>query len=406
MENRRTTADQILVRKHNTAIILDCLRLNAPLSRADISNRTGLNRSTVSNIVNELIREGLVRETELQKTGLGRPGMALEPSPDGACAIGAQIGVDFVSISLVDFVAEPMWRKRVAVDPELGQTDFIARAGDLVQEALCHAERRGSRPLGIGVGVPGLVDIERGELMFAPYLQWHNVPLRDMLMQRFDMPVFIENDANAAALGEYYFGVARGAENFVYLMAGVGLGGGIVLGGKLFRGSGGYAGEIGHMSVNPDGALCGCGRRGCWEPLVGPRAVTRHIQMMLQDGADSLIRQLAQENLQKITFDQVTQAAEAGDTVALDALHDVGKWLGVGIANLVNVFNPELIVLGGQLALASKILTPVIETTVREQALKQPLELLKIATSAHGSEACVVGSAALVLDEILRYPLS
>ncbi len=406
MENRRTTADQILVRKHNTAIILDCLRLNAPLSRADISNRTGLNRSTVSSIVNELIQQGLVRETELQKTGLGRPGMALELSPHGACAIGAQIGVDFVSISLVDLVAEPVWHQRVAVDPEMGQSAFIERAGDLVQEALRHAETRGSRPLGIGVGVPGLVDIQQGDLVFAPNLKWSHVPLGKIFSKRFDLPVFVENDANAAALGEYYFGAARAAENFIYLSADVGLGGGIVLGGKLFRGSSGYAGEVGHISVDVNGELCGCGRRGCWELMVGPRAVVHQIQTILHRGSESLIYELAQHDLEAITFAQVIQAAEAEDAVALDVLRDAGKWLGIGIANLVNAFNPELIVLGGTLALAWHIVIPVIQATVQEQAMKPSQQVLKIATSAHGSEACVVGAAALVLDEILRYPLS
>jgi len=402
--NRHKTGDQMLVRQLNTAIILDCLRLNAPLSRAETSSKTGLNRSTVSSIVNQLVQEGLVREIEFQKDKLGRPGMLLELSPDGACAIGAEIGVGFVSIMLADFGAKPIWCKRVAVDPEIEQSAFIKRAGDLIQEALARAKRQGSRPLGIGVGVSGLVDVRQGELVFAPNLKWSHVPIRQMLMERFDVPVFVENDANAAALGEYYFGVARGVENFIYLSADVGLGGGIVLGGKLFRGNGGYAGEVGHMAFDPNGDLCGCGRRGFWESLVSPRAVVRNIQATLQNGTDSLIRQLADGNLNNITFDQVIEAAQANDQVALCALQDVARWLGIGIANLVNTLNPELVVLGGGLARASMALTPVIETTVRENALEQPRKALKIAVSAYGSEACVVGAAAIVLDEILRYP--
>ncbi len=402
--SRRMTADQAVVRKHNTAVILDCLRLQAPLSRAEISSATGLNRSTVSSIVNELIQHGLVRETVLRKNRLGRPGMPLELSPGGACAIGAEIGVGFVSILLADFVAQPIWRKRVNLDSKLGQTSYIERVADLIQEALVHANENGSRPLGIGLGVPGLVDIERGELMFAPNLKWSHVPLGALLANRFDLPVFVENDANAAALGEYYFGAAREAEDFIYLSADIGLGGGIILGGKLFRGRGGYAGEIGHMAVDPDGEPCGCGRRGCWERLVGPRAVVRQIQTILRNGGDGMVRQLVDGDLNAITFDHVIQAAEAGDPVARRALQDVGRWLGIGIANLVNAFNPELVVLGGALACASNVLLPVIQMTVREQALEPSQHILKIGTSQHGAEACVVGAAALVLDKILRYP--
>jgi glucokinase-like ROK family protein len=402
--NRQKTGDQMLVRRLNTAIILDRLRLNAPLSRAGISSCTGLNRSTVSSIVSALIKEGLVHETEFQKDKLGRPGLLLELSPSGARAIGVQIGVDFVSVMLADFVAKPIWHKRVAIDPAIGQAIFIERTGDLIQEALQQAKRNGSQMLGICVGVPGLVDLNLGELVFAPNLKWRRVPLRQILAGRFDVPVFVENDANASALGEYYFGVARAVKDFVYLTADIGLGGGIILGGKLFRGKGGYAGEVGHMSFDPNGALCACGRRGCWESLVSPRSVVQNIRATLSDGTESLIRDLVQGNLNDISFDTVLQAANANDRVALQALQGVGQWLGRGIANLVNTFNPELVVLGGALARASKILTPAIEATVKETALRQPQETLQIATSAYGSEACVVGAIAIVLDEILRYP--
>ena len=197
---------------------------------------------------------------------------------------------------------------------------------------------------------------------------------------------------------------SHAVKDFIYLTADVGLGGGIVLGGKLFRGNGGYAGEVGHMSFDPNGALCECGRRGCWESLVSPRSVVRNIQTILGNGAESIVRDLVKGNLNDITFDIVLQAANTNDAVALQALQGVGRWLGLGIANLVNTFNPELVVLGGALAQASQILTPVIEATVKENALRQPQETLKIATSAYGSEGCVVGAVAIVLDEILRYP--
>jgi glucokinase-like ROK family protein len=402
---RHTIADQELVRKLNTAVILDCLRLNQLLSRADLSHRTGLNRSTVSNIVSELIAKRLVRETQPQKDKLGRPGMALELDPNGGAAIGVELNVDFISVLLTDFVAKPYWRKRIMVDPTTGQPALLATAEALIEEALEHARANKACPLGIGVGVPGLVDIQQGTLIFAPNLKWHDLPLRRMWSQRFGLPVFVENDANAAALGEYYFGVAREVKNFIYLSTGVGLGGGIVLDGKLFRGHSGYAGEIGHTMIEPNGLPCGCGRRGCWETLVGPRAIVRQIQVTLQHGATSLIRDLAQHDLDNVTFEQIVAAAESGDAIALSALYTSAKWLGVGIANLVNVFNPEMVVLGGILSHASKLWEPVLTATVKELALKQPLATLKLTTSAHGAEACVVGTVALVLDDILRHPV-
>lgn len=401
----RQTGDQLLVRRLNTAVILDCLRLNAPLSRADISSRTGLNRSTVSSIVNKLVHGGLVRETEFQKDKLGRPGLSLELSPHGACAIGVQMGVDFISVMLVDFVAQPIWSKHSPLEATIGQARFIKLLGDLIQQALAQARRRKSKPLGIGVGVPGLVDLQEGKIAFAPNLGWNAVPLREMLRQRFAVPVFVENDANASALGEYYFGVARQVNDFIFLTADVGVGAGIILNGKLFRGSSGYAGEVGHMSFDPHGELCGCGRRGCWEAQVSPRSAIKTIQAALRKtGASSTLRALTHNHIDKLTFDIVLQAAQRQDPLALKTLQDVGRRLGLGIANLVNAFNPELIVLGGALARAGAILAPIIETTVEQNTLQQPREALKIAVSAFGAEACVVGAAAIVLDEILRYP--
>lgn len=400
-----STADQVLVRKLNTSLILDCLRTRGPISRARLSAVTGLNRSTVSSLINDLLEENLVREIGLEPSGRGRPGMLLELSPDGGCAVGVEIGVDFISVFLTDFVAQVLWRQRVSSDPDDGQGVILERAEAIVQAALEIGKDRGLRPLGIGVGVPGLVDVRQGSLMFAPNLHWRNVPLRQMWTQRFNLSVFVENEANAAALGEYYFGVARDVQSLIYLSAGVGLGGGIIIKGKLFRGSGGYAGEVGHMTIDPNGEPCGCGKRGCWETVVGPRAIVRQVREALETNAESQIRTLVQDDLSSIDVDVVVRAAQAGDNVARKALEEVGVQLGIGIANLVNAFNPEMVVLGGALSLASTFFLPVIEETVRKHALAQPYDIVKVTASAHDADACVMGAVALVLDEILREPM-
>jgi glucokinase-like ROK family protein len=400
-----STADQVLVRKLNTSLILDCLRTRGPLSRARLSAVTGLNRSTVSSLVNDLLEEHLVREIGLEPAGRGRPGMLLELSPDGGCAVGVEIGVDFISVVLTDFVAQILLRQRISSDPEDGQDVIVERAEAIVRAALEIGKDRGLRSLGIGVGVPGLVDVQQGSLVFAPNLHWRDVPLRQMWTQRFNLSVFVENEANAAALGEYYFGVARDVQSLIYLSAGVGLGGGIIIKGKLFRGSGGYAGEVGHMTMDPNGKPCGCGKRGCWETVVGPRAIVRQVREALETNAESQIRTLVQDDLESIDVDVVVRAAQAGDHVARKALEEVGVQLGIGIANLVNAFNPEMVVLGGALSLASTFLLPVIEETARKHALAQPYDIVKVAASAHGADACVVGAVALVLDEILREPM-
>jgi glucokinase-like ROK family protein len=402
---QRATANQGLIRKLNTSLVLDCLRTSAPLSRADISAKIGLNRSTVSSVINELHQKKLVREMGSQPAGRGRPGISLELNPNGGCAVGVEIGVDFISTVLTDFTAQPLLRQRIASDPQDSQSTIIKRAESLIQEALNIGEKKGLPHLGIGLGVPGLVDIREGKLVFAPNLSWHDVPFREKWTQRFEIPVFVENEANAAALGEYYFGVAHNVQNVLHLSAGVGLGSGIIINGRLFRGSGGYAGEAGHMTIDPDGELCGCGKRGCWETVVGPRAIARRVRKALENGEKSQIPALVEDDLSRVNVEVVVQAAQAGDRAAKTALKEVGVQLGVGIANLVNLLNPELVVLGGALSLASPFLLPAVEETVHQHALEKPLEEVKVAVSAHGPDACVMGAIALVLDDILREPM-
>lgn len=405
MTRAPATADQILVRKLNTSLIMECLRTSGPLSRAGLSSVTGLNRSTVSSIIHDLLEKNLVREIGIQSSaGTGRPGILLELNPDGGCAIGVEIGVDFISAVLTDFVARILWRQRIPTNPDEKQEAIIQKAEEIVEKALAIGKAHGLSPLGIGLGVPGLVNIQEGTLVFAPNLRWFNVPLRQMWAQRFGIPVYVENEANAAALGEYYFGNARDVQNLIYLSAGVGLGGGIIIKGRLFRGSNGYAGEIGHMTVDPNGEPCGCGKRGCWETMVGPRAIVRRVRRALESGKESSILSAVGNDLNQIDMNVVVQAAQAGDPVARAALEEVGVYLGIGISNLVNAFNPEMVVLGGALTLASSFLLPVIEETVRVHALPQPREALTIIPSAHGADACVMGAVALVLDEILREP--
>jgi glucokinase-like ROK family protein len=396
------TADQVWVRRKNRAIILEMLRTNRTLSRAGLAAGSNLNPSTVSSIISELINENLVCETDLVQSATGRPGRLVALNPAGGCSIGVEINVDYVMLVLTDFTANILWRARQDLHPSESQELILERIDALIQQALDQGEALNLRPLGIGVGAPGLVNIRTGNLRLAPNLQWKNVPLQEIWTAKFALPVYVENEANAAALGEFYFGAAQGIENFVYLSAGIGLGGGVLLNGKLFRGSSGYASEVGHMSIDPNGELCSCGKRGCLETFVGPRAVVGRVRKTLETGLISSLSGSQNGRSGGLTFEAVIEAAQAGDPVALAALQEVGRILGIGIANLVNIFNPELVVLGGALNLASAILLPAVQQAVRENSLEPSIENLRITPSALGAEACVMGAVALVLDEILR----
>lgn len=399
---RQQTADQESIRKVNTSIVLNVLRLYAPVSRAELAAKTKLNRSTVSNIVNALIDDGLVLESETMESKIGRPGIALALKPEAGAVVGVEIGVGFISVILTDFVANVLWRKWIEISPSKAQIEIISEAEKLIDQALSVADEKSLRLLGIGLGVPGLVNALKGELLFAPNLGWENVPLRLMWNQRFHLPLYVENEANLAALGEYYFGVGREINNLIYLSSGVGLGGGLIINGKLFKGGYGLAGEIGHIQRDPQGERCGCGRRGCWETQVGPRAVLQRVRRSIEADPGNLLNKYVNGDLANLTFNQVVDCALQGDQICRSALEEVGKNLGTGIADLANIFNPQMVVIGGAFSYGREILLPVLEETLSTETLPAVRKDLRVIFSEHGADACVLGAIAVVLDDILR----
>ena len=217
--------------------------------------------------------------------------------------------------------------------------------------------------------------------------------------------MIVENDANAAALGEHMLGAAKQVDHFVYLSAGVGLGGGLFTEGRLQGGAGGFAGEIGHMTIEPNGPLCNCGNRGCWEMLVGPRAIIQRLRGAVIEGRAPQLLALCQGNPDAIQMEHILQSAAQGEPAVLSSLDEVGRYLGIGIANLVNVLNPSLVVLGGVLSLAGPYILPRAQQELDSRALAATRRSVKIVLSAFKFDACVVGGVALTLRAILNNPV-
>jgi predicted NBD/HSP70 family sugar kinase len=394
MERQRRSADHNWMRNINRSLILSCLRTMPPQSRANLAARTGLTRSTVSSLVDELIRENLVHETGISPSQGGRPGTLLQLSPDGGCAIGVEITVDSIMVLLTDFVAQPHWQRQIEVestDPDV----VIAQAEYLIDEALTFNTRTDAiQPLGIGLGIAGLVNPEEGVLKLSSNLGWRDIPFRTRWQERFGLPVKVGNEASIAALGESYFGGAAGYTDFVYLVISTtALGAGIFVNGRLYQGIDGFAGEAGHMVIDPAGPPCTCGKRGCWETLLRAACNVEPFQTRIRQGDPGAI-----------TFRTVIDAAQEGDALAASAVNRVTDILASGIANLVNLFNPQLIILGGPLGLALGSFLPAIETAVAAQVVVPAERVAEIKLSQITSNACAMGAVALVLDEILREP--
>lgn len=389
-----------------------CLRECAPIYRAQVAEITGLNKTTVSSLVSDLIAQQFVLEgtpgaVDRVNGRTGRPAVMLELNPNAGCAVGAEVGVDFLSVAVANFTGDVIWRQTERTRHLQGQHAIIDRLLALLHLAIEQGKTLTQRVLGIAVGVPALVSLDSGAVLFAPNLGWENVPLAALLRSEFDCPVFLDNEANLAALAEAKYGAARGFDEVLYISAGAGLGGGIIREGHLYRGASGLAGEFGHMravaaSERPDLAdeLCGCGNRGCWETIVSERALFADIRRRVASGETSLLWWAASDHPlhTPLTVPMVVDAAQAGDRVAVEALKSLGRALGSGIASLVNALNPELVVLGSSLSLAGEFLLPVIEAELSEHALRWSRSAARVVTAQHRSDACVKGGIATVIE--------
>jgi glucokinase-like ROK family protein len=403
--NHFRTGDQSLVREINLSVIMNHLRTNAPISRAALAEATGLNKTTVSSLVNELIERQFVQEIGLTSQNTGRPAVLLKLNPAVGFIVSCEIGVDFILVICTDFSPKIIWRHEEHIDPTIGQRAILDRALAILHQAIEVGCPVCGTLLGVAVGVHGLVDQATGTLLFAPNLGWKDLPVRAILQESFNAPLFVDNEANIAALGEHYFGAAQGYDEVVYISAtGVGLGGGIVHGGRVFSGVTGVGAEFGHMTMDPDGEICKCGNQGCWETQVSQQALFRHVWRRVDQGEVSRLSDMTGGRRASLTVPLIVDAARAGDTVALDALKIIGRHLGIGIASLVNVLNPELVVFGGLLSLAGEFLMPVIETELEQRALKWNREAMKLVLARHGSDACVMGGVAVVYQAILAQP--
>lgn len=403
---QKNTADQVLVREINLSSVLRLIHTQAPVSRAQLAQLTGLNKSTVSSLVDELLERGLVHETGINSAGTGRPATLLEINPQAGYVIGVELGVDFVSVGIADFLGQLVWQRKEDADPIQGQETMLEQTLRIIKEAVSIGKKRGYRFLGLGLATPGTVDLKEGVLIFAPNLHWKNVPFRKIISDKTKLKVLVENDANSAAMGEHLFGSARFTQDFIFVFAGVGIGGGLFLNGKLYRGKNGYAGEIGHSPImaNQGQTVCHCGNRGCWETFANQYSIIQRVQARLEVKRNSIIPSLMAEQKLPLTVAIIKQAADAGDVEAIESFTEAGRAMGQGFAGLINIFNPEKIILGGPLSLAGDYLLPAIKEVIPSHTLPEINQQAEVALSSFGPNASLIGAIAVVVDDVLSNP--
>lgn len=313
-------------------------------------------------------------------------------------ALGIDLGGTNTELALVNR------RGKILVKQILNTRDYPTKRALLaviiakIEEILSSQGVKKGDILGIGIGVPGLVDSERGMVHYLVNIKgWKNVPLAKIIRERFNIPAFVDNDVNAATIAELKFGAGQGVKNLVCLTLGTGIGGGVVVNGELYRGSTLSAGELGHIPLEKDGLKCNCGGWGCIERYVGNNYLVENVKYQIRKGRRTMITKLVNNKLSKITPKIIDQAARQGDTFATEIWRDAGENLGIVLAGIVNFFNPEKIIIGGRMAKAGKILFDVIRKTVRLRAMKLPATKVKIVRAKLGEEAGTIGAAALVM---------
>ena len=405
----KTTSDQTFVREINLSSVLRLIHTRSPISRAQIAVLTGLNKSTVSSLVNELISRALIHETGSNSGAAGRPATWLKINPLGGMIIGVELGVDFVSVAITDLLGNILWRRKEDANPTEDQNKMIDQTLKIVKEAMTVNKKKNSRFLGLGLATPGTVDLNEGVLIFAPNLHWRNVPFGKIFSEQTKLNVFVENDANAAAIAEHLFGTAKESQDFIFIFAGVGIGSGLFLNGHLYRGKNGYAGEIGHSPImaGPSPTVCHCGNLGCWETYANQYSIIQRVQVRLEAKRNSIIPKLMAEQDAPLSISLIKQAADLGDEEAIESLIEAGHAMGKGFAGLINIFNPEKIILGGPLSVIGDYLLPAIEETIAHHSfLPEINQQAEVQLSAFGSDASLIGAIAIVADNVLSKPMN
>lgn len=371
--------------------MLERLHVGGPASRSELTAATGLNRSTVADLIAELGELELVEERPAVVTSRpGRPSPVVHPRPDGAVALAMELVVDSIAVATVGLGGHVYNRVRVArprdrFSPEETVQDVVKLAGPLLDSLPA-----GYRLCGVGAAVAGITRRADGFVHLAPNLGWRDVPLAALLAEELDIgtAVAVANEADLGALAEYRRGAPPGTEHLLYISGEVGIGSGVIVDGEPLLGAAGYAGEAGHTLINPAGRACRCGAVGCWETEAGELALLRRARVR---GDASGV-------------DTVAERADAGDPTAVRAIAEVGRWLGIGIGNLVNLFNPELVVLGGLYERLFDRFASSVREGMRTRALAAPGELVAIVPSALGIDAALLGAAELVLSGVIADP--
>ena len=392
-----------LVKAHNLSAILLRLLQSEMVSRVELAEELSLSSTTITNLTAELLENEIIAEEEIEipttkRKQVGRPRRMLRLIPSARYAIGVHIGVGMFRVAITNLVAKIITNQTVEFDLDSSPEDVIKEIARVIEEIIKESGVDRKRIIGIGVGSSGLVDTVAGVNMVAVRLKWEAVPIRSLLESYVNFPICVENNVRSMALGEAFFGVGREVSVLAFVYGRIGVGAGFVVDGKLFRGSGAGAGEIGHTVIlGQAGETCSCGNTGCLETLISEPVLLKQAGIIANQYPDSLLAHFIRDKDEGNLIECIFAAARAGDERTRKMIEERACYLGIALANLVNIINPELILLGGMFAQGQDLILPVAEAKMRAVAFAGLGENVKIAPTKFGWRAGVVGAAALAL---------
>lgn len=403
MAKNKTVVVPEFMRELNKALVLNVVRQERTISRTDIAQRTQLSRSTISTITSELIKEGWLRESGMGESRGGRRPILLTFNYRAGFILGIGVGATHLLALVTDLdaqiKAEIERPFKVADGSEVG----LAAIAGIGRDVLAEAGVKASQLIGVGVGVPGPLDYAEGKPVAPPLMPgWNGVPVRAHLQDALEALVFLDNDANLGALGELQYGAGKGIDNLAYVKVATGIGCGIIIDGQIYHGQTGSAGEIGHVTIDENGPPCTCGSYGCLEAMAGGPAIARRAERAIMVGQSTSLKEIAAAR--PLNAKDVEEAARAGDGLSLQLYQDAGRFIGIAVADLVNLLNPGRVLIGGGVSRAGELILESMRQTAAQRSMRAAINSTVILQAALGRRATALGAVALVLQETFRSP--
>jgi len=400
------TGDLKLIQELNRSIILKTIRYYGPISRSEIAKKNNISPTTVTSAVRRLLRDGLVCEDGVGKSNGGRKPVLVRFSPDSRFLIGVSISNSAIKIAEMNLAAEVCRKKVFPVRAlALAGQSIISYVLKSIDQFLSEYSSL-TKCIGISIISPGIVDAVQGVIRYNSKLRLKDIPLKEIVERRFKLETWLENDANAIVLAEKRFGKYKKFKNLIYITIGDGVGAGIVINGSIFRGRNGGAGEFGHTSIDRNGIYCDCGNRGCLEHYINWPTIYSKILSFIDQGRNTMILELAKGDKNLVTPAIFRYALKKNDQLAKEITKDIAIYLATGIVNLINLFNPDIIILGGKVAYDNGFLLSQVNKLVHQQALSILADKLEISPTSLGEDFRMIAAATIPIQKIFNFSIS